>query len=247
MIRTAVCVLSCAWLPAAPAQAAAPLKRVVAQRHFELGQSLYKTSNYPAALSEFQKALALDPNADLVFNIARCYEVMGKLELAIATYRDYLARKPNASDRDLVETRIATLEQRARDDGIAVREPPPPEDTAPRRRWRRTAGWTAIGVGVAALGAGIAFGALARSKASDYQQAVDVGKTWFELEEIAASGRRHQAAQIATLVVGGAATAGGVVLLVLDWRRPREARAARPTVMPFVSAAGGGLLAGGSF
>jgi tetratricopeptide (TPR) repeat protein len=230
VVQCAAIAICLAAAPAAAEQSSA--KRSVARRHLELGQSLYKTSNYPAALEEFRRAYALEPHPDLLFNVARCLEVMGRLDEAAAAYREYLARKPDASDRDLVQTRIATLEGRARGERGGS--------------WRRRVGWSAVGLGAASLVAGAVFSAMARSKADDYRQAADERRPYDELEEIARGGRAYQAAQIATLVAGGAIAAAGVVLLVLDRRgRAHEARAAAVRLVPFVAAGGAGV--GGSF
>ena len=52
----------------------------------------------------------------------------------------------------------------------SVEAAPVPADTGPLR-WKRTAGWIALGTGGALLVTGIVFGAMASGKTSDYEEA----------------------------------------------------------------------------
>jgi hypothetical protein len=61
----------------------------------EDGLSLYKRRDYRRAIEKFLQAFALDPDPNLLFNTARCYEAMGDSENALEKYEDFLT-KPDA-------------------------------------------------------------------------------------------------------------------------------------------------------
>jgi tetratricopeptide (TPR) repeat protein len=103
-----------------PARAQSPLKRELARRHYKLGETYYKTSDYPRALEHFKKAYAAEPHHALLYNIARCHEVMAQLELAIENYRRYLQHAEDPERRETVRQRIEVLRQRLE------RQPAPP-------------------------------------------------------------------------------------------------------------------------
>jgi len=221
------------------------LKREIAKRYYKLGEKLYEASNYPDALAKFQKAYKLAPMPALLFNIARCHEVMAELEQAIKYYEQYLEEKPQAKNRDLVQNRLVNLRQRlAARKARAPQRPPtpsappatsqpasrptslpsslpipqPPGGAEPRSRWKRTTGWITLGVGVAALGTGLVLGGLAQGKAEEYTDAaVPQQKMPFQdLEDIRRSGESLEGAQIMTLIIGGVVTAAGGALLLWD-------------------------------
>lgn len=215
-----------------------------ARQHIELGERYYKLSDYPAALREFQAAYRLDPRPDLLFNVARCHEVMANLEDAIHYYQRYLQLKPGADDREVVELRIRNLQKRVERTAVfhqRRRDDPP----APRPgRWRSTAGWTAVGLGVALLVTGTIFGVLAEEKASEFTSGASGGMTYTALMEIEREGEQYQRVQVGTLIAGGLVAAAGGGLLLLDLRDRRRPRTG--FVAPLIGASVG-LAAGGSF
>jgi tetratricopeptide (TPR) repeat protein len=227
------------------------IKTELAKKHYELGEKLYQTSAYQEALQEFEKAYKLEARPALLFNIARCHEVMGQLEQAVSNYELYLKRDPYASNRSVVESRVANLKRRLKQQPAkppAAAEPPqppqpPPPAPGPTERpasWRATTGWIALGVGAAALGTGIAFTVLAASKADEYESGVKEGKLYYELEEIDNTGAQYEKVQISMLVVGGVGVAAGAGLLLWHYLTPRgDGR--RATVLPFATADGMGI------
>jgi hypothetical protein len=112
----------------------------LAREHIARAEKQYQISNFPEALAEFQAAYRLSPRPELLFNLARCYEVMARLEEAIAYYQRYLAARPTARDRGLVEARLASLRARQQREAEAaappasagVRAQRPPPGRAPR-------------------------------------------------------------------------------------------------------------------
>ena len=226
-------------------------KQLLAKKHYELGAQLYKTSNYRQALVEFTKAYQLAKKPGLLFNIARCHEVMANLEQAVKYYRVFLAQVPTAPNRSLVETRLANLEKVLAERNAKKEKPtPPPEPKKPPPepkkmpvesapvpvtpapkpesvvqatpasvndarplRWKRTAGWIALGTGGALLVTGIVFGAMASGKASDYEEAAKE-QYYKNLGELRDEGESLESTQIGLMVAGGVlAAAGGGLLL----------------------------------
>lgn len=79
-----------------------------AAHHFEEGTRLYAAGSYREAIDEFEAANAIAPAAANLFNLARCYEKLAEMRMALDFYERYLA-DPDAPERDLVERRIAEL------------------------------------------------------------------------------------------------------------------------------------------
>lgn len=225
-----------------------PAKKELARKHYELGEQLYRTSNYPAALAEFEKAYQLVPKPALLFNIARTYEVLAELEKAVASYESYLQQAPAAENADLVRARLANLKQRlaqGKEDKQDKQDKPPPapQPVEPPSRWKRTAGWVTLGVGVASLGTGIAFGVLAKKKADEYESGADGSKLYYELQDIDRDGKRFNNIAIATLVAGGVLAAAGAGLVVWDALSNRKPERRSAFLLPFVDGSGAGLAA----
>ena len=83
----------------------------LAKAHWNLGQKLYRTSNYPSALAEFKKAYKLAPKPIMLMNMARCHEAMGQFFEAVDRYRAYLKADPSSQHAELVRLKIPNLEK----------------------------------------------------------------------------------------------------------------------------------------
>jgi len=227
-----------------------PLNKQIAQKHYELGERLYKTSDYSGALSNFVKAYKLAPLPAMLFNIARCHEVMGHRREAIKYYLLYLEKLPRARNVPLVEMRIVNLtmqentrkpvkgggkgEATDRDapsipSALLVAQPRPVKLT-----WRSTAGVVCLAVGGASMITGVIFGAMARSRADEFKIGVDQQAEYYFLEPIDDEGKQFETIQTATLVAGGAVIAAGLALLLWD-RLAGSARTERPVISPFAT------------
>jgi hypothetical protein len=93
------------------------------------GVENYKARKYNAAIKYFRDAYALKPDPTLIFNIARSYERLGKVEDAIANYQAYVdAPGTTTEDRADALNRIKALkqEQAARDAALNADEPQAP-------------------------------------------------------------------------------------------------------------------------
>jgi tetratricopeptide (TPR) repeat protein len=86
-----------------------------AERLFSVAMAFISAGQYESGIAELERAYAVKPHRDLLFNIARAYQDMGRAVDALAFYKRYLASEP--PDRDTVEATVAQLE--------ACRAPPP--------------------------------------------------------------------------------------------------------------------------
>jgi tetratricopeptide (TPR) repeat protein len=105
-----------AFAQAAPADTARPDPQ--AKSHFEAGVAAYEEGRFRDAVERFKEADALAPSALLSFNIAKVYERMADNRNALAYYRDYLRRLPDADNRRAVSERVRDLEEALKATGV---------------------------------------------------------------------------------------------------------------------------------
>ncbi len=91
----------------APAAARAD-KATEAGFHFKRGMELVAKRQYEAALDAFFRSDRLSPNRSVVFNIARCLELLGHLDEAFSYYSGFSASATEERDRADV---VAALER----------------------------------------------------------------------------------------------------------------------------------------
>jgi tetratricopeptide (TPR) repeat protein len=146
-------VLVCLAAPSASALSSDDSER--AARYFAEGQRAYEHGDFELARLQFEAARRLRPVPELHFDIARCWDQLGRHDQAIAEYRRYLAAAPDGPNVTAVRARIAAL------------EPPAPAapSTAARDRRRLVA---PIAVGGAALVTAVVAAALVGSVAPEY-------------------------------------------------------------------------------
>jgi len=118
---------------AATSTDAAPPPPPEALELYRRGRELYAEGRYREAAVELERAQVLDPTSpNLVFNVARVYELLGELEKSIAFYRRFLRMLPadETAERARIEATLRRLEG-ARGE---VQRPndAPPEDRALR-------------------------------------------------------------------------------------------------------------------
>jgi tetratricopeptide (TPR) repeat protein len=93
-------------------------KRQRFDQHYQAALAFYNERKYPEAIAEFEAAYELDPQALIVFNIGQAYRKGGRLDEALAKYREYLDKDP-AAERDRVNDIIKDVER-----SIASRKAP---------------------------------------------------------------------------------------------------------------------------
>lgn len=115
-----------ALLAAAPLPALADNTADEADVAFALGNRAYAKRQYAEALGQYFLSQRLVPNRNVLFNIARCYEALGRFDEAYRYYHD-LSREKLADD-DAREVQRAMARIRPRVALLDVRTEPPGAD-----------------------------------------------------------------------------------------------------------------------
>ena len=234
-----------------------------ARAHLRSGVAWYVEGRYDDAAREMEAAYALKPLPDLQYNLAQCYERLGRLPDAARAYHLYLDGKPQAEDHKLIAARVQNIEDRIRQEKAGVAAPAPPPATekvvfktivvyreAPPApgRGARFAAYTLGVLAVAGLASGITFAVLAGRKAD----LVSKGGSATSPVLFAGSGSGAQATGQTSAVVAGVSfgmavlgAAGAVGLYLFGQKIDREAP--RLTFAPALSPSGGGFAIAGSF
>lgn len=149
MLRAVLCVL-CMLPIVARAQAT---DDVAAREQFEAGRTAYDHGSFSEALAHFERAYALQPRPELLYNVGRAADSDGQAQRAIAAYEAYLENEPDAENADFVRARLLKMEVLASRDVRPV-EPPvvaPPQPLArdEPRSHRRAWIWSSVAVVVA--------------------------------------------------------------------------------------------------
>ncbi len=216
-----------------------------AKQYFGAGVEAYDQGKYEVALREFQHAHALSHSPALYFNMAACEEHMDHYQAAALLLRQYLIEKPDADDRQNVELRVKSLEER--DERLHKIEPeptvkpttgtttaPPPATTTteapPKRHLKYT--WVMLGVtagvGVAAIGVG----AYTVAHHSDLKNGC--GDTVAGCSSSQISGLKSTAVATDVLIGVTAAAAVATVAFAIVESRKGRAHAERGTHVAFI-------------
>jgi tetratricopeptide (TPR) repeat protein len=211
-----------------------------ARAHLNAGIAYYDEARYDEAAREMEAAYRVRPVAELQYNLAECYDRLGRPEEAARAYQKYLDGTPKAADRATVEARIANLQKRgpAAVAGervvfktiVVYREAPPQPG--------RVARWAAWGVGVlaaAGLASGIATAVLAAQAADEEKKyANPMSPAPFDGKPRDAE-QRGQTMSIVSGVTFGIAVvgvAGAVALYYLGKKIDREAKRNSEAFLP---------------
>jgi len=190
MRRLAICLVL-----AASAAHADPSSQDTAKAHYKQGQAYREAGEYARAAGEFKEAYALDPRAEMLFNIAQAYRLGGETANAIDFFKRYLAAQPDGQGAD--EARVLVAELQRQLDDARTHEPAAPPRPPPATAQRtivvtqrvemmrtspplRIAGIATAGIGVVALALGVRY-ALVASSDSDY--ITNFTGTWGPTEE----------------------------------------------------------------
>jgi hypothetical protein len=206
----------------------------------------YDRKEYAAAVLLYRQAYDASPSADILFNIARIYDIgLGERSTAVTFYRQYVIDPDAEDDRvDIAFERLAVLEPPARpaaSSSIASHAPPPlavspapphapaPASESPEEAWTawRVGGIVAGTVGLVGIGLGAGFGVAALSDAATAREYCegDVCRSQRGLDAVNAASKNANIAT-ASFVLGGGLVAVGAAMLWLD----REPEPARPEV-----------------
>jgi tetratricopeptide (TPR) repeat protein len=209
-----------------------------AKAHFAAGRIFFKDKRYHEAIDEFLQAYQLSAAADLLYNIALCYDAVDDAGRATIYFQRYLQAHHNAPERAHIEQSIYRLSSRVGRliihappgtvitvDGIAIEvEPPAPltvtagsHHIVGRRNGERlgvvdetVAGGLSKEITISAMPPAAATPSTpsAPSTASSVPAVAAPPPT--ALHEAAAPGRTLKLAGISLLAVGGAALVGGI-------------------------------------
>ena len=154
----------------------------MAKEWFAKAEEAEAAGDKQGAIRRYACSLGLAPHPSTAYNLGTVAEKSGDLAMAVDGFRSYLKLAPEATDWPTIEARIVALEAKIADlrkeiapktdtppaasppPAVVARPPavPPARDTSGHAR--RVAAWSAGGVAVAALGAGVALNLEARSK-----------------------------------------------------------------------------------
>src|SRR5450432_3669468 len=217
--------------------------------------------HYDKAVIEYQKAYEIGGVPAMLFNVAQSYRLANQLEEALRFYRRYLQRSPNARNREDVERKISELEKtveerrKAAEAAAARATPLAPRPVTPATQpvavvrdegggATRVAGIVVASVGAAALITAAITGAVARSKASDLENAANAAKTtgaMFDsgLASKESNGKSYNTAAIVSVIAGGAAVITGALMIVLSGGSSNSTETTRQSMLTPV--VGGGF------
>jgi tetratricopeptide (TPR) repeat protein len=250
-------------VPLAVADETNPANVAAARRHFEKGRAYYAQGAYREAISEFEAAHALDPNAkDLVFNLGVVHEKLADIEDALKWFRLYASMNITDQEREKANAYLRRLEgakkeldaKQAAAAAAAASSPsasngttPPPPPEKPQ--YGRIDAFTiaAASVAVVGLGTGIILGIKAESDKPPSNAVTGQNITYTQL--VNRTNQAHNEA-IAADIGFGVAVAAAAVTAYLYLARPRST-APSTTGATTVSAApltgGGAFFVQGSF
>ena len=233
-----------------------------ARVHLKAAIAYYDEARYDDAAREMEAAYQLKPVPDLQYNLAQCYERLGKYDAAADAYEKYLSANAAATDRKLVETRIANLREHAKAVAAGQSAPPPPptekvvfktivvykQAPPPPGRGVRYVGY---GVGVLALGAlasGISFAVLASQAANTVSKGGNTANPpTFDgsARDAQKNGQTDVIISGVSFGVAGLCAAGAVGLYLLGNKIDKEAP--KVSLAPTFSPRGGALMLAGRF
>jgi len=124
-------VVLCAAVPALARAESEAEKKQQAKEHYEMATRFYDVGKYGEAINEYEQAYLLIEDAALLFNIGQAYRLWDRPEDAARAYKNYLRRRPDASNRADVEKKIADMERMADDRHRGVPGQPPAQQVQP--------------------------------------------------------------------------------------------------------------------
>jgi tetratricopeptide (TPR) repeat protein len=148
--------------PKTEAATPSPSPPPAALQHYERGRAHYLAGRYREALQELEQAMRLDPSSpNLVFNVARVYELLGEIDHAIAFYKRYRDMLPadELAERERTTQTLQRLEgarNEVVDEPVTPAAPPELERGVADRAF-----WSVLGVGAVTLAGAGATGLLA--------------------------------------------------------------------------------------
>jgi len=196
---------------------------------YQKSEQLYRNGEFQRAAELLRQAYELDPNPDLLYNLARALEGLGDFAGAANAYARYLDNAKDVADRKSIEARIATLRKQSQPTppapapalpaSAAPAKPAPPRAESGSSVLTGPLPWLIAGAGVVTLAAGAVLRASASSQHHDADNTV--GQKSAESKQQKAEGTAT--ASNVCFVVGGSLALTGTGLVVVGLAtRPAE-------------------------
>ena len=206
--------------PPTPTDAAG--RGAAVQKLSDEGAALYKARDFRSANDKFQQAYAIDPDPNLLYNIAKCFEALGDKKTALEKYELFI-NSPGADSGGRVRAqeavRLLKGEPSPRTEPARASTPPPRDD----RSSLRTAAWVTLGVGAATATVGTVFFVLGTSDhnkitgAANYDKAGQVvALTESRANDLRDSGTTKKTVGGVLWGMGGAALVTSAVLFIMQ-------------------------------
>ncbi len=214
-----------------------------ALEHYNRGRAHYLAGRYRQALQELEVAVNLDPTSpNLVYNVARVYELLGDIDQAIAFYRRYRDMLP-AKEQAERERTVTTLQRLEGARAHAAANPPPKPVVIERKRGVADGVfWGVASMSALTLAGGGATGALALKMERDaerFRLGVDGGPHGRDL--LVQRADRLALASDVLLISGASLGIAAILLYALRERPLREPTAGARLDLSVQAWSGGGL------
>ena len=214
------------------------------------GRQDYDEGNYENAVRRFRDAYTLDcTKHELLLILSSAYERKGDKKEALSALETYVARVPNSPDMGTYQLKIDNLKKDLARQSAAA--PAAPAAAPVENRSHTPYPWIVVGVGGAAVAAGLAVALTAPKRPTNCDEKTNqctpgAGEDANDLESRAA--HAHDQPIIGWSVFGGglALVAGGLLWHFLEPTGPKKS-ASRPILTPSVSPGFAGLSLGGGF
>lgn len=215
-----------------------------AHTKYLVGRQEYDEGIYDRAATHFRQAYALDcTKHDLLLIISSTYQLKGDKREALAALETYVARVPNSPDLPTYQAKIENLKASLAEEH---KDPAPPrkQDVAAEPRGHTPYPWVVVGVGGAAVAAGLAVALTAPDRPASCDP---VTNSCVKPEDTDTAARSKNQPVIGYAILGGGAAlvAGGLLWHFLEPTGPKAA--ARTRVTPTVTPGFAGMSVGGAF
>lgn len=124
-----------------------------ARAEYDAGEASYLSGEFDEALAHFQRAYDLSGRAELLYNVGIAATNSGDERTALAAFERYVAELPDASNRALVEGRMAGLREEIEEEEAIRRYAAMEREAQARERSAGANAARSAGVGMAIGGA----------------------------------------------------------------------------------------------